>query len=212
MDYVTILLRAFLIGVTGACGIGPVFVLLCNTAVRNGFFPAVSIALGASTADSLYFYAALSGLLSWSQQLTSFSWIFDLTMLMTFTFLAFNVLYSKKEKISIESVEVHRYYEGFLKGFFLTILNPFVAVYFLGVSAKLLSLAESRELAITGVDAILAVAAGSSAMLVLIAGLVHFVGLRLNSRVLDILNKCTGYAFILISLYFAYSLLNIFLH
>lgn len=212
MDQLTILMRAFFIGVTSACGIGPVFVLLCNTAVRKGFLAAFSIAIGAAMADSIYFYGALSGLLSWWHEIDWLMRFFDMGMFIFFAFLGLNILYSKKEKVSIETVEPQRYYEGFLQGLFLTLLNPFVAVYFLGVSAKLLPISATKELTFLGFDAVIAATAGSCSMLTLIAALVSFIGINLNDSRLDMLNKVTAYVFLLLAAYFAYSFSSGFLY
>lgn len=212
MDHITLLVRAFLIGVSSSCGLGPVFILLCNTAIRRGFFAAVSIAVGAAFVDSIYFYAALSGALSWFYQYDWFVKFFDAILAAIFSLLAVHFLYVKKEQSNNPHLHVHSYYEGFFQGFFITLINPLVSLYFLGMSAKFLSMGAASLTLMGGIEAAMAVFAGSCSMLVLLAGLVKFVGVRFNASRLDFINKLTAYLFILLALYFAYSFLISFFH
>lgn len=58
------LFKSFLVGVCGACAMGPIFLLVLNRALDKGFFGGFFSALGIAAADGIFFSMGLAGSLS----------------------------------------------------------------------------------------------------------------------------------------------------
>lgn len=119
--------------------VGPVFFLLIDTSIKRGLLPAVVLSAGVVLSDAFfvvvtYFSSTALGTLRYFEQ--EFG-IASAILLVFFGILSI----VKKPDIKSESIEVLQatspIYASFLKGFLANLLNPFVLVFWLGVSGTL---------------------------------------------------------------------------
>lgn len=121
--------------------IGPVFFLLIDTSIKKGFKRAVYLALGVLLSDAFYivityFSSAASGIMKNHQE--EIGWTGGLLLI------GFGLVTILK-KPHIKSSELDLSEEGkspvweVLKGFLMNLLNPFVFIFWLGVSGSVSS-------------------------------------------------------------------------
>lgn len=133
------ILNGILLGLVLAMLVGPVFFLLIDTSIKRGVLPAVVLSAGVVISDALfvvvtYFSSAALG------TLRHFEREFGIASAILLVF--FGILsIVKRPDIKSDSIEVVQaaspMYAYFLKGFFANMLNPFVLVFWLGVSGTL---------------------------------------------------------------------------
>lgn len=191
----------FLIGISAASGLGPIFLLTLNRSSLYGFWKGFATGIGASLADGFYFVLATFGLLSIIESKSSALVLME--GVSSFLLMAFGIhLFRAKPQLNIAMpISNQSFILSGIKAFFLTLLNPFILLFFVFISVNILPPSNTTysyyKLFMGGA----CVSAGSLSILSLIALLGSFAGSKINKNSLAILGKITGVIFGLIGVY-----------
>lgn len=133
------IIQGISLGLVLALMIGPVFFMLLNTSIKKGFKPAAYLAAGVALSDVIFIAIAVFG----SSRIAAFSnhekiigWIGGLLLI------AFGLIsIFKPARVSSEALELPDDSKSLLidtaKGFMMNSLNPFVLIFWLGVTGAL---------------------------------------------------------------------------
>ena len=134
------LFEGFLLGLGAAVPLGPINILIMSYALRS-YPQAVAIGAGAMSADITYLLLVLLGTvvfmeIGWvSASVTIFGAIFLL-------YLAYLIFRDRKKPIKSVETNKRTILKNYLKGYTLTLLNPYTILFWVSVSAYI----NSREL------------------------------------------------------------------
>lgn len=195
------LATCFLIGVSAASGIGPIFLLTLNKSSLYGFWQGIATAIGAALGDTLYFLLATLGLLSIIEGMGNA--ILYMEALSSILLIGFGIhLMRTKPKFDAHATPVQQsLILGTIKSFLLTILNPFMLLFFIFISINVLpedlTPNSYRMLLLGG----LCVGGGSLAILSLVAAFGCLAGSKIKRSSLELFSRITGGVFTLIGGY-----------
>ena len=189
------LVTCFLIGVSAASGVGPVFLLTLNRSSLYGFWKGFATALGAALADALYFLLATLGLLSIVESMGNA--LLFMEGLSSILLVGFGIhLLRTKPRFDTPTVPTNQpLILNTIKSFLLTIFNPFMLLFFIFVSVNVLpshSTPSSYRAMMLGASC---VGAGSLTILSLIAALGSFAGSKIKRSSLETFSRFTGLLF-----------------
>ncbi len=131
---ITSFLEGFLLGMGAAIPLGPINILLMNTALRD-YKSAVTIGFGALSADTVYLTMILLGIATFFNQpiILNILGILGSAFLLYMSYLIFkyrnNILETKNH--SVRSKSLIKFY---LQGFTLTFINPYTVAFWLSVA------------------------------------------------------------------------------
>jgi L-lysine exporter family protein LysE/ArgO len=126
-------LEGFLLGLGAAVPLGPINVLIMSNALRH-YGAAVALGSGAMSADITYLLLILLGLFRFMENPT-------IKLLMAVAgsafllYLAWLIFKGRNEPIHLQKVEKAPIFGNWLKGYTLTLLNPYTVIFWLSVSA-----------------------------------------------------------------------------
>lgn len=132
------LFKCYVIGILGAVGLGPIFVLTFNRGASRGFWAGIATALGAALADSTFFFLGLAGALAVVGGSLVLMTTLDFVGGILLLILGYNSI-KKVRRISVADGEKKKSY--FLlasKAFFITTINPLVLLFFMIISVQVL--------------------------------------------------------------------------
>lgn len=118
--------------------LGPVFFALIQTSITRGFKAGAAMALGIVASDALYIFVSFYGLMRLVQGPETIRWI---GIIGGFFMLGYGIYLMLSRQVSPPEIELPELKVGRIlgssvaKGFFLNVLNPFVLVYWLGVTS-----------------------------------------------------------------------------
>ena len=131
-------MNAFINGILMGFGvsvpIGPINVLIMSYALQS-YTKALCLGLGAMSADMLYLALSAFGI----SQLAKIPVVFMLISVFGACFLiyiAYGIFASAKNSLEIKNVELGSHAKIYSKGFLLNLLNPYVIMFWLSVSAS----------------------------------------------------------------------------
>ncbi|WP_416149830.1 LysE family transporter [Salipaludibacillus sp. HK11] len=134
-----IFMTYLLLGLSLAAPIGPVNAAILDRGIKNGFFHAWLVGLGATIADGLYMLFVFLGVVHIVEIpfVQSFLWLFGFFVLVYTGIDSLN----GAGKISISdtrsSNELHT--KSFLSGFFMALFNPLTILFWLGIFGSILA-------------------------------------------------------------------------
>jgi len=130
---VTSFLEGFLLGMGAAIPLGPINILLMNTALRD-YKSAVTIGFGALSADTVYLTMLLLGIATFFNQpiILSILGILGSTFLLYMSYLIFKYRNKTLETKSHSTVR-KSFIKFYLQGFTLTFVNPYTVAFWLSV-------------------------------------------------------------------------------
>lgn len=125
-------IEGFLLGLGASVPLGPINILIISNALRS-YLVAVSIGAGAMSADITYLLLALFGLffLFKSSLITLVMALFGSIFLL---YLSFEIFKHRRDTIHIKEVNSKSIFKSWLKGYSLTLLNPYTVIFWLSVS------------------------------------------------------------------------------
>ena len=133
-------IEGFLLGMTLAFFIGPVFIALLHTSIKRGFRSGIFFALGVLLSDMVcvaFTYLGISQIASDENYRLGIGMAGGIILMV---FGAYEFLHKEKVKLKVDAAYAPRLTLYVLKGFFLNIATPFVFLFWLGavglVSAK----------------------------------------------------------------------------
>lgn len=197
---ITFLVTCFFIGVSASAAVGPVFILTFNRSVIYGFWNGFATALGASLVDGFFFMLALAGALSLLTQSRNIVMIVDIIGGSVLLFLGLHSLLKPSRDLSLTILPKESLYISMSKSFLITLFNPLVALFFMGISIKFFG-----EMSLTLLYAFFGgvmVMLGSLTMLTSVAGVAQWFGAVISLKKLRIVSYVSGFLFIGIGTHF----------
>jgi len=128
-------IEGVLLGVGAAVPLGPINILIMNTALRN-YASAVAIGFGALSADVLYLSLILLGVASILDHPVILRTLGLLGSL--FLFYLTYLVFQGRHKTLDTSVQVHNsktFLKYYIQGFILTFINPYTVAFWLSIAA-----------------------------------------------------------------------------
>jgi L-lysine exporter family protein LysE/ArgO len=126
-------LEGFLLGLGAAVPLGPINVLIMSNALRH-YGAAVALGSGAMSADITYLLLILLGLFHFMEDPT-IKLIMAVAGSAFLLYLAWLIFKGRNEPIHLQKIEKTRLFSNWLKGYTLTLLNPYTVIFWLSVSA-----------------------------------------------------------------------------
>jgi threonine/homoserine/homoserine lactone efflux protein len=132
------LLQCFLIGISAASAVGPIFVLVFNTSALRGFIKGFFKALGAAIGDGTLFLLGMLGILSFLEQSRRYHVGIDLAGGFLLLIFGISILLPHKEEYpSQPSLTADSFILAMAKTFFYTVLNPITIFFFMFISTQM---------------------------------------------------------------------------
>jgi threonine/homoserine/homoserine lactone efflux protein len=136
IDMIEAITTGVLLGCVLSLLIGPVFFMLLNTSIRKGFVPAAYLAVGVMLSDAFLVMIAYFGSTTLKLLQNHQNWVGLAGGIVLMIFGMVNIL--KKPVVVAQDLELPDDSKSLLidtgKGFMMNILNPFVLLFWLGVS------------------------------------------------------------------------------
>ena len=126
-------LEGFLLGLGAAVPLGPINVLIMSNALRH-YGAAVALGSGAMSADITYLLLILLGLFHFMEN-PAVKLVMALAGSAFLLYLAWLIFKGRNEPIHLHKIEKTRLFSNWLKGYTLTLLNPYTVIFWLSVSA-----------------------------------------------------------------------------
>lgn len=114
-------------------GLGPIFILVINRSTLYGVWNGIATALGAAMADSLFFTLALLGALNFVQKHQNFILIAESMSGIAIILFGLLMLKQKQREKNLQ-IKGQSILLTIARSFFLTLLSPFVAIFFMFAS------------------------------------------------------------------------------
>lgn len=194
------LFTCFLIGISASSAVGPIFILTFNRGAVYGFWKGFVTACGSALADSIFFTLGLLGALELIGKSPQALLIMNVAG--GIVLIAFGIFTLKMQHKNISQVPTDiPVILAFVKSFLLTILNPFVALFFMFISLQVLPEGVARLPLNRIISSSFFVFCGSLTVLSLVALAGHLLGNVINKNKLKIISYITGIIFISVGMY-----------
>ncbi len=133
----TAFIEGFILGLGAAVPVGPINILIMTNALKN-YKNAVSIGFGAMSADITYLALILLGLFTFVKNQT-LQMIFGIFGSLFLTYIAYLIFKGRNEKVELDPNKIKdahtKVISNYLKGYSLTLLNPYTIGFWISVSA-----------------------------------------------------------------------------
>jgi len=126
-------LEGFLLGLGAAVPLGPINVLIMSNALRH-YGAAVALGSGAMCADITYLLLILLGLFHFMEDPT-IKLVMAVAGSAFLLYLAWLIFKGRHEPIHLQKIDKAPIFANWLKGYTLTLLNPYTVIFWLSVSA-----------------------------------------------------------------------------
>jgi L-lysine exporter family protein LysE/ArgO len=125
--------QGFLFGLGAAVPLGPINVLIMSTALRS-YPAAVAFGAGAMSADATYLVLLLFGLLSLLDHPTIMT-VMGIAGAGFLLYMSYGIWSHRHDPVHLQTIEATPpVWANYLKGYALTLLNPYTVVFWLSVS------------------------------------------------------------------------------
>ncbi len=199
---IVFLLKSYLLGLSAASGVGPIFVLTSHRGALQGFLRGFFTAVGAAVGDGALFFMGLLGLLSILEG--SPRAIFFMHLIGGVLLIGFGISTLRRSpKFVKEKVASHdNLFLTAMKSFILTMLNPLAVFFFIFGSVHILPPGQSTLPLNQIISATIAVGCGSLSALTIVAFLASRFGSAMSYQRLSKISMITGILFIGLGFYF----------
>lgn len=200
--------NCFLVGLSAAAAIGPIFVLVFNRGALYGFKKGFITAFGAAIGDGLLFGLSFIGLLSFLEKSRKIIIAMDLLVSFLLIFIGIRMLLKKQ---SYESGQLECKEPAIVtisKSFILTIINPITIFFFMFVSVKVIP---ENVISISRIDSLIAssmISLGSLTTFSTVALSARNLRKTLREKQLHLATYATAIAFIILGVYFSFDLVK----
>ena len=130
-------IEGFILGLGAAVPLGPVNILIMTNALKN-YKNAVALGAGAMSADITYLTLLLLGFLVFAKNST-FQTVVGLFGVFFLAYISYLIFKGRNQKIEIhqkgEVIEKDKILSNYLKGYSITLLNPYTIGFWISVSA-----------------------------------------------------------------------------
>ena len=200
--------NCFLVGLSAAAAVGPIFVLVFNRGALYGFKKGFATALGAAIGDGTLFGLSFIGMLQFLEQSRRIVIGMDLVVSLVLTILGINMLTKKQTDISDKLECKEPMLTTSAKSFLLTIINPLTIFFFMFISVKVIP--ESMH-SVTRLDSLIAsamISLGSLTTFSTVAFVARSLRRTVKQKQLHLAAQITGLAFIALGMYFSFDLIR----
>ncbi len=129
-----------LLGLSLAAPIGPVNAAQLDKGIKNGFFHAWLVGLGATIADAFYMFLVFIGVVHFLELpfMQTFLWLFGFFVLV---YTGIESLLGAREVATLhyEMRTKASHFKSFLSGFFISLFNPLTILFWLGIFGSILA-------------------------------------------------------------------------
>ena len=199
----TIYLSYIILGLSLAAPIGPVNAAQLDKGIKNGFFHAWLVGLGATVADALYMLLVFIGVVHFLEipYMQTFLWLFGFFVLVYTGYesllgvnqINVNEMRSKKRESIMKS---------FSTGFFMSLFNPLTILFWLGIFGSVLANTIHSYGTTQVILYCIAIFAGISLWDVTMAGFASTLRKYLTNRLLKAVSIISGLSLIGFGVYF----------
>lgn len=176
-----IFLQGFIFGLGAAVPVGPVNILIMNTALKN-YKAAVSIGFGALSADLTYLVLIIFGLVTFLDH------PFVLEILGYFgsgflVFIAYLLIKHRNDEIKSHTRDVSKkkLLKAYLGGYFITLLNPYTIAFWISVASFTITKDQNQFIMIFGL--IVAIALWVTLMPYAVHKTKHKISIDISSKI-----------------------------
>lgn len=201
MDYI-FLLKCFGIGVLASSTVGPIFVITFNRAALHGFWKGFASALGSSLVDGIYFSLGLLGTLTLLENSRQAMIVMDGLAGIILILLGISSLKDISKNLEKSMPHDANFFLTAAKTFTLTILNPFVVLFFMTLSVQILPAGVTKLPLSDIIQASFMIAAGSLTILTCLSLIASIIGNTIKRKYLVLVEYLTGFVFIGAGIYF----------
>ncbi len=199
--------KCFIVGVSAASAVGPIFVLTFNNGALKGFKKGFFTALGAALGDGSLLLLGLAGILSILEESLRYQVIID--FLGGFLLVIFGISMLVRHVRTEPSVAPGPVLITMGKTFLSTVLNPLTIFFFIFISTQLLTekeaLLSKGQVVMGGLLTML----GSLSVLSLVAYIASHLGRAINPRHLRYVSIVTGCIILGIGGYFFFDAVKV---
>ncbi len=200
--------NCFLVGLSAAAAIGPIFVLVFNRGALYGFRKGFITALGAAMGDGLLFGLSFVGILGFLETSRKVVMAMDLVVSMLLIFIGIRMLI-KQQSYDSDQIECKEpALVTIAKSFALTLINPITIFFFMFISVKVIP---DNIVTISRIDSLTAsimLALGSLTTFSTVAIFARSLRKTLGQKQLHFATYATSIAFIILGLYFSFDLIK----
>lgn len=197
-------LKCFLIGISAASAVGPIFVLTFNNGALHGFGKGFLTALGAALGDGFLLLLGLMGVLNLLGKSHEYQMVIDLAGGGLLIIFGISMLVAKTIPQDHPPLSIDSFFLSIAQTFFSTILNPITLFFFMFASAQILA----AEIGTMTIDMVLAGCAATGLGSLLILSLVAYAASKIGSSIslknLRMISVFTGLIVLCIGLYFCF--------
>jgi threonine/homoserine/homoserine lactone efflux protein len=195
-------IECFLLGMSVSFAIGPIFILIFNQGVRYGFWVGAATALGSALVDGIYFSLGLFGALTLLEKSRHSMFILEFVGGIILLFLGVKTIRKHKCDQKKDSIKDRSILLSIVKSSVITMANPFVVLFFMFVSIKILPKEISHISTSNVIIGSIFVSAGSLTVLSIISLVSSFVGHSIGRKKLSMISCFTGFIFTVVGCYF----------
>ena len=203
MNYL-FLLKCFLVGVSAASAVGPIFVLTFNNGALHGFRKGFFTAIGAALGDGFLLFLGLIGVLNFLEQSHKYQAVIDLAGGLLLIIFGLSMLFARALPQDRPPLSVDSFFRSIAQTFFSTILNPITLFFFMFVSAQMLAGHAENMTTPDLLTASVIASAGSLLILSMVAYAASKIGGAISVRNLRLISIVTGSVILCIGAYFCF--------
>ncbi len=195
-------IKCFFVGVSASSAVGPIFILTFNRGALYGFTKGFACALGSALVDAIFFALGLFGALTLVQNSQNFMLIMDCVGGFVLIVLGAHTLKKQKQTKEEKYLTDEPAIISAAKSFLVTIINPFVILFFMFISVQILPEGITRVPLDDIIAGSIMVSLGSLCVLSCVAWFASQVGKAISPRMLKKVSYTTGLLFIGVGVYF----------
>lgn len=201
----SIFLGYIFLGLSLAAPIGPVNAAQLDRGIKNGFFHAWLVGLGATVADALYMLLVFLGVVHFLEVpfIQTFLWLFGFFVLV---YTGFESLHSAKSIKQVANVRTAKesHLKSFMSGFFMSLFNPLTILFWLGIFGSIMAKAMTSYGLNQLVMYSIAIFIGITIWDLTMAGLASTLRKYLTTRLLTAISVISGLSLIGFGIYFGF--------
>jgi L-lysine exporter family protein LysE/ArgO len=204
--------KCFLIGISAASAVGPIFILTFNNSALRGIVKGISTAIGGALADGFLLFLGLVGALSFFENSKKYQVTIDLIGGFLLLVFGLYMIFQPKTDATKTSSSAESLFLSAFKAFSLTVLNPLTILFFIFVSTQLL---QSIDTDLSSTYILLGsstTALGSFSVFGSVAYIASRIGKAINHRRLKLISIITGAIIVCIGIYFGLDAIRFIWH
>lgn len=186
------LLKCFLIGISAASAMGPIFVLTCNNSAVKGFLRGFFTGLGAAIGDGVLILLGFFGILSIFGTSHQYQVVIDCVGGFLLFIVGISMIISRKNLQAKPSSSADTLVLTATKTFLSTVFNPLTILFFMFISTQVLAAATTHLRMVHLIAGSVMTALGSLSILTIVAYVASKLGNVISYKTLRLISIVTG--------------------